>query len=42
MLNQFKIPFTYTIECTFGVMNNMSVSFDDIIKVGQDIALAAN
>ena len=25
ILNQFKIPFTYTIECTFGVMNNKSV-----------------
>jgi hypothetical protein len=26
ILNQIKIPFTYTIECTFGVMNNKSVT----------------
>jgi hypothetical protein len=42
MLNQLKIPFTYTIECTFGVMNDKPIGEDEIIKIGEDIAKAAN
>lgn len=42
MLNQLKIPFTYTIECTFGVMNDKPIGQEEIITVGRDIALAAN
>lgn len=42
ILNQMKIPFTYTIECTFGVMNDKPVGEDEMIKVGEDIAVAAN
>lgn len=42
MLNQLRIPFTYTIECTFGVMNDKPIGEDEIITVGKDIALAAN
>lgn len=42
ILNQLKIPFTYTIECTFGVMNDKAVGEDEMIKVGEDIAKSAN
>lgn len=34
VLNHLRIPFTYTIECTFGVMNDKSIGEDEIIQVG--------
>ena len=42
VLNQLRVPFTYTIECTFGVMNDKPVCEEEMVKVGQDIAQAAN
>lgn len=35
------IPFTYTIESTFGIMNDRNVTVDDFVKIGEDIAACA-
>lgn len=32
------IPFTYTIESTFGVMSDKCSVIDDFLKMGEDIA----
>ena len=36
------VPFTYTIESTFGLMNQKNVKSDDFIQMGYDIGVCAN
>lgn len=38
----FNIPFTYTIEGSFGILRNMKATAYDFIKIGEDIAFSAN
>ena len=36
------VPFTFTIESTFGVMNEKNTTTDDFLRMGEDIALSAH
>jgi methyl coenzyme M reductase subunit D len=38
----FGIPFTYTIESTFGVMRDKQVLVEDFIKIGEDVLKVSN
>ena len=41
MFKNCGVPFTYTIESTFGVMRDKAVVSDDFIQIGEDIATSA-
>lgn len=41
MFKNLGIPFTYTIESTFGIMNEKNSITDDFIQIGEDIAASA-
>lgn len=36
------VPYTYTIESTFGIMNGRTVTTDDFIRIGYDVGVCAS
>lgn len=41
LFNSFAVPFSYTIECSFGIMNGKQVGIDEFLSIGSDIATAS-